>query len=310
MIIIRMTGGLGNQMFQYALYLRLTSMGKTVKFDDISEYQQDNARQIMLWAFGIDYPKADRDEINEVTDGSLKLSHRIRRKLFGRKSLEYHEKDCNFDENVLKKEPAYLTGYFQSEKYFEAVKTRVREAFTFQELIYRGLAEELKKSILAYRKRIEENTAVSLHIRRGDYLENTQVYGGNCTESYYKAAVSYMEGRYPEAVFFVFSNDTEWAAEWLARNYPAGGQGSWNQKFVLVQGISEEKGYLDMMLMSLCKHHIVANSSFSWWGAWLSGNPEKAVAAPSNWFNNQKCRDIYTGEMIKISPLGEVEERG
>ena len=89
MNIIRMTGGMGNQMFQYALYLKLVSMKKEVKFDDITEYELSNARPIMLWCFGIDYPKASREEINEITDGVMKLSHRIRRKLFGRKSLEY-----------------------------------------------------------------------------------------------------------------------------------------------------------------------------------------------------------------------------
>ena len=95
MIIIRMTGGLGNQMFQYALYLKLCSMGREVKFDDITEYELDNARPVMLWAFGLTYPRADQEEINKITDGFLNLSHRIRRKLFGRKSLEYQEKDCN-----------------------------------------------------------------------------------------------------------------------------------------------------------------------------------------------------------------------
>ena len=101
MNIIRMTGGLGNQMFQYALYLKLRAMGREVKFDDVTEYRVPDARPIMLWVFGISYPKASAVEINQITDGFLKLSHRIRRKLFGRKSLEYHERDCNFDRQVL-----------------------------------------------------------------------------------------------------------------------------------------------------------------------------------------------------------------
>lgn len=89
MNIIRMTGGLGNQMFQYALYLKLKYQGKEVKFDDITEYEGREARPILLWVFGIEYPRASRDEINEITDGFMKLTHRVRRKLFGRKSLEY-----------------------------------------------------------------------------------------------------------------------------------------------------------------------------------------------------------------------------
>ena len=139
MNIIRMTGGMGNQMFQYALYLKLCSLGREVKFDDISEYDRPNVRPIMLWAFGIDYPRASKDEINEITDGFLKFSHRVRRKLFGRRSKEYYEGSCNFDEQVLVREPAYLTGYFQSEKYFKDIEGQVREAFTFSGKMWEGL---------------------------------------------------------------------------------------------------------------------------------------------------------------------------
>lgn len=132
MIIIRMTGGLGNQMFQYALYLKLCSMGREVKFDDITEYELDNARPVMLWAFGLTYPRADQEEINKITDGFLKLSHRIRRKLFGRKSLEYQEKNCNYDPQVLQRDPAYLTGYFQSENILWMWRSRCEGPLLFR----------------------------------------------------------------------------------------------------------------------------------------------------------------------------------
>lgn len=303
MDIIRMTGGLGNQMFQYALYLKLTSMGRKVKFDDINEYKQENARPIMLWAFGIDYPKASEEEIDEMTDGFLKLSHRIRRKIFGRKSLEYHEKDCNFDEQVLVKEPAYLTGYFQSEKYFKDIEKEVKKAFTFQPVIYENLSKELKNNVLSYLREMENCLSVSLHIRRGDYLENDEVYGGNCTQKYYEKAIAVIRQRYPDAVFFVFSNDEEWAEKWSI-----GQENRQGRRFVPVKGVTEDLGYLDMFLMSNCRHHIIANSSFSWWGAYLNPYKGKCVIAPSRWFNNQDCRDIYTDEMIKISPQGSVEE--
>ena len=300
MIIIRMTGGLGNQMFQYALYLKLKSMGKEVKFDDVNEYRHDNARPIMLWAFGIDYPKATQDEINKITDGFLYLSHRIRRKLFGRRSLEYSEKDCNFDEQVLQKDPAYLTGYFQSEQYFADVTETVREAFTFQPVIFEKCSKDLKTKLFAYQKEVESCRAVSLHIRRGDYLENSEVYGGNCTPEYYEKAILLMKERFPEAVFYVFSNDDAWAKGWCERQ-----EKKYGSRFEAVMGVPEEMGYLDMELMSRCKHHIVANSSFSWWGAYLNPDKEKCVIAPARWFNNQDCRDIYTKNMIKITADGE-----
>ncbi|MBQ8596770.1 MAG: alpha-1,2-fucosyltransferase [Lachnospiraceae bacterium] len=300
MNIIRMTGGLGNQMFQYALYLKLKSMGRTVKMDDESEYHMDNSRPIMLWAFDAEYPKADKDEINELTDGSLDFASRVRRKLFGRKSLEYHEKDNNFDEQVLLREPAYLTGYFQSERYFADVKEQVRDAFRFSEKIWEEIPEKLKKTMKDYQEKITHSQAVAVHIRRGDYLEVSEVYGGICTEDYYRKAISLLKERFPGAVFYVFSNDPDWASQWAAR------YSTEENPFVVIEGTTEETGYLDLLLMSSCKHYIIANSSFSWWGAWLGNSPDKCVIAPSLWLNGKDCRDIYTEDMIRISPAGEV----
>lgn len=300
MNIIRMTGGLGNQMFQYALYLKLKSLGREVKMDDFNEYENRDARPIMLWCFGISYSAATRDELNQLTDGFMKLSHRIRRKLFGRKSLEYQEQGCNFDEDVLQRDPAYLTGYFQSERYFKDIEGQVREAFQFSDKIWQELGQELSGKIKDFQCKIDESVSVSVHIRRGDYLENEEVYGNICTDEYYKKAVELIKERYPEAEFFVFSNEPQWAGEWIRREYgDADG-------FTVIEGTSEETGYLDMLLMSRCKHHILANSSFSWWGAWLNPDTDKTVVAPSKWFNNQQCRDIYTEGMIKISPAGIV----
>ncbi len=302
MIIIRMTGGLGNQMFQYALYLKLCSMGREVKFDDITEYELDNARPVMLWAFGLTYPRADQEEINKITDGFLNLSHRIRRKLFGRKSLEYQEKNCNYDPQVLQRDPAYLTGYFQSEKYFMDVKEQVRRAFTFSEGIWKGQDEEIRRKMQNFLGQIQGCESVSVHVRRGDYLEKEEIYGGICTVAYYKSAIEYMQRKRKESRFFLFSNDPEWVREWVNANYRG------DNRFVIIEGTQEETGYLDLFLMSRCKNHIIANSSFSWWGAWLDENPRKRVIAPAKWANNQEFVDIYWEGMIKITAEGELAE--
>lgn len=294
MNIIRMTGGLGNQMFQYALYLKLRSMGREVKMDDRSEYVLDNARPIMLWVFGIDYQAADQKEINQLTDGNLNPLHRIRRKLFGRKSLEYQEADCNFDEQVLQRDPAYLTGYFQSEKYFADIAEQVREAFSFSERIWDGLDEKLVKRIKSYKEQIRNTRAVALHIRRGDYLNVPELYGGICTENYYAKAVSLMKERVPEAVFYVFSNDPVWAKSWVKQ------QENEKNPMVVIEGTGEDTGYLDLMLMSECRHYILANSSFSWWGAWLGKAKDKCVIAPAVWQNGKAQEDIYTEQMIRL----------
>ncbi|GFI45495.1 O-antigen biosynthesis glycosyltransferase WbnK [Lachnospiraceae bacterium] len=300
MNIIRMTGGLGNQMFQYALYLKLRSMGKEVKFDDITEYGLANARPIMLWAFGITYPRADKAEINEITDGSRKLAHRIRRKLFGRRSREYHEKDCNFDPQVLLQEDAYLTGYFQSEKYFKDIEQQVRQAFAFSDGIWQRAGAGRKEKTEGYLLQIKNCESVSLHIRRGDYLEMASVYGGICTEEYYQKAVTLMEEELPGAKFFIFSNEPAWAKQWASRIYGEDG------RFTVIEGTTEDKGYLDMLLMSRCRHHIIANSSFSWWGAWLNGSPGKKVIAPALWLRGQDYIDIFTEGMIRVNGEGRL----
>ena len=254
MIIIRMTGGLGNQMFQYALYLKLCSMGREVKFDDITEYELDNARPVMLWAFGLTYPRADPEEINKITDGFLKLSHRIRRKLFGRKSLEYQEKNCNYDPQVLQRDPAYLTGYFQSEKYFMDVEEQVRRAFTFSEGIWKGQDEEIRRKMQNFLGQIQGCESVSVHVRRGDYLEKEEIYGGICTEAYYKSAIEYMQRERMESRFFLFSNDPEWVREWVNANYRG------DNRFLIIEGTQEETGYLDLFLMSRCKNHKIGRA--------------------------------------------------
>lgn len=300
MNIIRMTGGMGNQMFQYALYLKLCSLGRTVKFDDISEYDRPGVRPIMLWAFDIDYPRATREEINEITDGFMKFSDRVRRKLFGRRSKEYYEKSCNFDEQVLIREPAYLTGYFQSEKYFKDIDKQVRTAFTFSENIWQGADDPLKGRMEEYLKRIQSTVSVAVHIRRGDYLEKDAIYGGICTEEYYKKAIDFFEKKEPEAVFFLFSNDPKWVSKWIQDNYED------VSRFVVVKGNMEDTGYLDMFLMSRCRHYIIANSSFSWWGAWLGCGEDKMVIAPSRWSKNQQYIDIYTEKMIKVTAKGDL----
>ena len=302
MIIIRMTGGMGNQMFQYALFLKLSAMGREVKFDDVSEYLgKDNARPYMLFPFGIEYPRATALEINMITDGSMKFSHRIRRKILGRKSLEYHEKDCNYDPLVLDRDPAYLTGYFQSEKYFRKIEEEVRRTFTFTPVIFDNLTSEMRGRVEGYEKKTDDCYSVSIHIRRGDYLESHEIYGGICTQAYYERAVVLLREQHPEAVFFVFSNEDDFAKHWCGEAEKKHG-GS----FVPVLGFTEDMGYLAMYLMSKCRSHIVANSSFSWWGAYLSPHSDKMVIAPSKWFNNQDCRDIYTRDMIKITAKGEV----
>lgn len=306
MNIIRMSGGIGNQMFQYALYLKLISMGKEVEFDDMTEYELDNARPIMLWVFGIDYPKAAREEIAALTDSAMDWKSRLRRMVFGRKSAEYHEESSDYDEEVLNRDNAYLCGCFQSERYFKDVEEKVREVFRFRRL---EIPEGMKRQIVEYARQISESESISIHIRRGDYLDAAQVYGGICTEAYYDGAIDYMIKKYPAACFFVFTNEAQWAEVWCEsreKNRRVSAEGL--KRFTVIKGTTEETGYIDLMLMSKCRHHIIANSSFSWWGAWLNPSPDKCVIAPVKWLNTCDCHDIFTGDMVRIDSVGNVKK--
>lgn len=314
MDIIRMSGGIGNQMFQYALYLKLVSLGKEVKFDDVTEYRLENARPVMLWVFGIDYPRASGEEVIRLTDAAMDLPSRLRRKLLGRKSREYHEKSADYDGTVLEKDNAYLCGCFQSERYFKDIEVKVREAFRFRNV---KVPDGMEDRIEEYAGQIKQKESVGIHIRRGDYLEAEQVYGGICTEAYYDGAVAYLLEQYPDACFFVFTNDAEWAEGWCRkeeaklRGKVSAGQGKAAaesaQRFTVIRGTTEETGYIDLMLMSRCRHHIIANSSFSWWGAWLASSPSQCVVAPVKWLNTCDCHDIFTEDMIRIDADGKVK---
>ena len=314
MNIIRMSGGLGNQMFQYALYLKLCSMGKEVKFDDINEYRGEKARPIVLAIFGIDYPRATWDEITAFTDQSMELKKRIRRHLFGRKAIEYEEQGF-FDPQVLTFDSMYLKGAFRSEKYFEDIKEEVKSTYQFPELEEMHLPEKLHLSTKNCLDRIEGSEAVALHMYRGDSRNNEELYDGICTEQYYEGAVRYIQKKYPEAVFFIFSNEPKWVKGWvisLMKSQIVEGMSredikNLEKRFMMVEANSQHTGYLDMFLMSKCKHNIISNSSFSWWAAWINGNPKKIVCAPNRWTNGVENDDIYTAGMTLINEKGEVE---
>lgn len=300
MIAVQLSGGLGNQMFEYALYLKLRSLGKEVKVDDFTCYGEGQ-RKKQLGVFGIHaaddeevgakgqrdlltYDRLTGEEYIALTDSDLGLASKIRRKLSGRRDLSYREKSANFDPEILAREPALLLGCFQTEKYFDDIKDQVREAFRFRNFVP---SEQTKR----YDQQIQDSLAVSVHIRRGDYLDPKykSLYEGSCDEAYYERAIRKMKELFPKAEFYFFSNDTEWVKE--IYNGP---------DCAVVEGNDEDAGFADLYLMSRCRHHIIANSSFSWWGAWLNDSPEKKVIAPKKWLNGRACSDIYTKKMILL----------
>ena len=294
MIIIQMAGGLGNQMFQYALYKQLTGMRKTVKMDDEAGFREDAQRNPALAAFGIAYERARRQEIEEMTDSSMAFTARVRRKLFGRQRRAYFEENKCFQPKIFDWDDIYLEGYWQSEKYFRDVGNLLKKEFSLESVRRNrdngyGLSEEAER----YLNRIEQGESVSVHVRRGDYLlpQNQDLFGNICTDMYYENAVKKMMESRPDCTFYLFTNDNQWAAERLRerKDFP----------IVLVE-LPGNRDYETLMLMSRCRHNILANSSFSWWASYLNDNPDKQVIAPAEWMNGWDCSDIYRADMIRI----------
>ncbi|MCD7726110.1 MAG: alpha-1,2-fucosyltransferase [Clostridiales bacterium] len=305
MVIIQLAGGLGNQMFQYALYLQLKSLGKEVKIDETSGFMQDKQRTPALAPFGVTYEKASQEEIQRMLDASPLWRHRIRRKLRGREKKSYFEEDKLFQPEIFTWDDIYLEGYWQTEKYFASVAKQVREAYDPDRLLAylenrentRGVrtaayAEGLEK----YLREIEDGQSVGVHLRGGDYLtpDNQALFGNICTGSYYRQAMERLRGQYPDCSFYLFTNDKAWAGSIDG--------GALAQALRLVELPEDELGaYGEFVLMSRCKHNILANSSFSWWASYLNRNPDKKVYAPGRWLNGWDCRDFYRADMEKIN---------
>lgn len=319
MVIIQLAGGLGNQMFQYALYLQFQNLHKEVKIDDVAGFAEDEKRDPVLQAFGITYEKADPKEVEQMLDASLLFWHRVRRKLFGRKRKSYFEEDKRFKPEIFTWDDIYLEGYWQTEKYFRPVADQVRAAFDVDRLLAAqnisqdekmpGTEESLtlRKQVQGYLREITDIQSVSLHIRRGDYLtpENQALFGGICTEAYYQEAMRRMRKLYPGCRFFLFTNDKEWAKEQFTdrgvrkeAGRRTAEEAAWD---VIVVDLPEGSDQEEFALMSKCKHHILANSSFSWWASYLNPNPAKTILAPPKWLNGWDCQDFYRDDMQKVS---------
>lgn len=270
-IIVNMTGQLGNQMFQYAVYRKIQLSGKKVKIDrsyyDVYPYHHG------LHIFNLPINIATRKESLIEKDEFRSYPDRIRRKFLGKRKNVISEIDSNayiYNERVFLLKRGYIDGYWQSEKYFLDIRDVLIQDFTFP-----AIEDAQNKDLI---NQIVSNNAVSLHIRRGDYAGGFPMMD----KAYYDKAIAYFEAKGQDVVFYVFSNDMEWARE----NIKA-------KELVFVDCNTGMDSWKDMHLMTVCKHNIIANSSFSWWGAWLNQNPNKEVIAPKAWFNHVETPDVY-----------------
>jgi len=278
MIIVQLYGGLGNQMFQYATGRALSLKNDTDLKLDLHAFESYSKgitkRKYKLDIFNIKTKFASIKEVEEYTIPS-KIMYLLNRNLKlptnPYSSTYIKEKTLNFDESVMKlSKKIYLDGYWQTEKYFKNFDKQIKIDFIFKS------EPSSKNKVLL--EQIKSTNSVSIHVRRTDYVSDkeTNEFHGVIGTEYYRAAIVLLSQKVKNPRYFIFSDDISWCKI--------------NLKFikdaVFVDYNKDDKSFEDMRLMSKCMHNIIANSSFSWWGAWLNNNPNKIVIAPKKWFND------------------------
>lgn len=258
---VLINGGLGNQMFQYAFYLSLKAKGIDCCLDNtLFNYAKTHQGYELERVFGISETARRQSPLHNFIVRIL-YKYKPQRIVFCDKPYRY----C-MDAYITK--CRYYSGCWIHPSYFVGIEDKVKEVFHFQNI------DEKNKH---FAKEIAGFESVSLHIRRGDYLSNP-IYAV-CNEDYHRKAINWINDRLEKPIFIVFSDDVEWCKEYLKQ---------FSIEFQMVDWNKGRDSYKDMFLMSQCKHNIIANSTFSWWGAWLNANMNKVVVAPTLWTTEDK----------------------
>jgi len=293
-IVVKLMGGLGNQLFQYATGRALALKHKTELKLDLSFLNADpkneyTKRGFELNIFNTKYLIASYNDIDAFYKKSLldKFISEYFPSSVLKKNI-FNQNDFSFMEDFFtsSSKRTYLNGYWQSEKYFSSI----REILLKDLVIKKEMSEQCKFT----KDLILNSNSVSLHIRRGDYVsdKNANEFHGTLPLEYYNKAMAHFNGLFKDVKVFIFSDDMDWVKS--------------NLKLVneceYVDFNTGENSVFDMYLMSQCKHNIIANSSFSWWGAWLNQNPEKMVIAPHLWFadKNLNTKDLIPTSWLKL----------
>ena len=284
MVISWVQGGIGNQMFQYAAGRALSLLSQQSFYLDLQDFQDYSLHQGFQLndVFNLNVDIADEQFLSSALGlrNQKFLRKLLKRPLFKLMRGSQFVVEPHFHYwpgfNSLRSD-TYLYGYWQSEKYFKSIESTIRTDFQFIHAL------DSTNAVLA--REMKDTTSVSIHIRRGDYLSDhrTTKIMHVCDLDYYQRAINYIGSRIRDPIFYIFSDDMLWVKRQLS--IPG------DVKFV-EHNLGKES-YRDMQLMSLCKHNIIANSSFSWWGAWLNTNSDKLVVAPTRWFvNNNSDIDL------------------
>jgi hypothetical protein len=290
MVIIKMGGGLGNQMFQYALgktyqVRRVSVMLDLEAYNTLADVE--SLRRFELSIFNITIP------VMSTFFKNLFYSRNLLWRLFRRTCFFWikivNESRMDYNSLYLNQSGAVLKGFFQSEKYFAQIENVIRKDFVFQ--------AQASARNNGYIKQIIASNSISLHIRRTDYIsdEIASKLQGALPPDYYYKAIALVARTFTNPVFFVFSDDLVWTKEFLK---------GFASEIIFVSGNTGSDSWQDLLLMSLCKHNIIANSTFSWWGAWLNVNSDKMVIAPSTWYKdavaNSYSKDLVPASWVRL----------
>ena len=289
MIIMRLTGGLGNQMFQYAFGRQLAHRHKTELKLDASIYSDQVAnvprRTYDLGIFNISGQIAHEDEIRRFASWSRnKYVDKLLNRVIGLKPSHIREPHYHFSRAAMDApDNVYVSGYWQSERYFQDAETQLRDEFTFHDPMCPNAGPIYDA--------ITSTESVCVHVRRGDFVTNP--LNGLHGEEYYSAGAKIVARTNRDLSFFVFSDEIEWCRENLRFD---------GRTTFVDDDFGPMKFRDDLRLMSRCKHFIIANSSFSWWAVWLNRNPQRVVVAPTEWVTDKSLdtRDLYPANWIRI----------
>ena len=277
MRLIKVTGGLGNQMFIYAFYMQMKKRFPHVYIDlsDMVHYHVHYGYE-MNHVFNLPRTEFCMNQTLKKVIEFLFFKTILERKQKG--SMKPYERSYVWP-------LIYFKGFYQSEKYFEGIKDEVRQAFTFD------LSQANEKSLKMLARMDNEDNTVSLHVRRGDYLQakHWNAIRHICQLPYYQNALSKLKELVAEPVFYVFSDDIDWVKD----NLPL-------ENAIFVDWNKGQDSWQDMMLMSHCRHHIICNSTFSWWGAWLDPRKDKIVIAPERWTQYTVSDEVVPSSWIQV----------
>lgn len=273
--VVRIAGGLGNQLFQYC-FARSLALRRNLKiFLDISYYSH-GFRRYLLPEFNTIQQIVSPEKLKQLLKWRNIFYFRVINKLLPARQKKYYREQVGpmgIDEHVDRLTGIkYLEGYWQHKNYFQSVWGEIKRELQLKQ---KGA------TCIAWQKKIASHASVSIHIRRGDYVTNARIreQHGYCSQEYYDRAVCEMTQRVNQPVFFIFSDDVAWVQKNFIMHYPC--------EIVSSNDLTECE---ELFLMSACKHNIIANSTYSWWGAWMNEHDKKIVIAPQKWSNTPSAR--------------------